>query len=96
MGLKHSKAHGEDAIGEFRNLVSENIQELNRVVDEEGPEHLQQLLKHAELMMAEKQQPSAVQMAQRLGIASAPLVPLPVPSTAPRIVRLRRAARDFL
>ena len=72
MGLKHSEAHGEEGIEDFRQLISENIQELNRVVDEEGPEHLQQLLRHAELMMAEHQQPTAIEMAQRLGLASAP------------------------
>eukprot|EP00434_Breviolum_minutum_P006689 symbB.v1.2.005905.t1/scaffold329.1/size228424/15 len=78
MSLKHSQAHGEEAVEEFRTLLNDNIQELNRVVDEEGPEHLQQLLKHAEMTMSEHQQATPWQMAQRLGLAMAPVVLLPV------------------
>ena len=74
MGLKHSLAHGEEAVEDYRTLMNENIQELNRVVDEESPEHLQQLLKHAEMTMSEHQQPTPWQMAQRLGIATAPVL----------------------
>lgn len=74
MGLKHSLAHGEEAVEDYRALMNENIQELNRVVDEESPEHLQQLLKHAEMTMSEHQQPTPWQMAQRLGIATAPVL----------------------
>ena len=97
MSLKHSQAHGEEAVEEFRTLLNDNIQELNRVVDEEGPEHLQQLLKHAEMTMSEHQQATPWQMAQRLGLAMAPVVLLPVSSQ----VRVRCAngpsdLRDFL
>ena len=98
MSLKHSQAHGEEAVEEFRTLLNDNIQELNRVVDEEGPEHLQQLLKHAEMTMSEHQQATPWQMAQRLGLAMAPVVLLPVSSQ----VRVRCARdgrsdlRDFL
>lgn len=72
---------------DFRQSVSENLQELNRVVEEEGPEHLQQLLGHAERMMLEQQRPTALQLAQRLGIALAPM-----PLSPPRMARLK----DFL
>mmetsp|Transcript_1170 Transcript_1170/g.1274 ORF Transcript_1170/g.1274 Transcript_1170/m.1274 type:complete len:171 (+) Transcript_1170:46-558(+) len=74
MALKRSQAHGEEAIEDFRKLMNENIQELNRVAGEYGPEHLQQLLKHAEMTTTEQQQPSPLEMAQRLGIAAAPIL----------------------
>ena len=89
--LKHSQAHGDEAVEDYRNLMNENIQELNRVVDEEGPEHLQQLLKHAEMTMSEQQQATPWEMAQRLGIAAAP--PLLVP---PWRCATRKGSRDFL
>ena len=99
MSLKHSQAHGEEAVEEFRTLLNDNIQELNRVVDEEGPEHLQQLLKHAEMTMAEHQQATPWQMAQRLGLAMAPVVP-PLPVSSQVRVRCARDGgsdlRDFL
>ena len=72
---------------DFRQILSENVKELNRVVEEEGPEHLQQLLKHAERMMLEQQAPTPLQLAQRMGIAMAPM-----PLSPPRMARLK----DFL
>ncbi|CAE7241975.1 hypothetical protein AK812_SmicGene31244 [Symbiodinium microadriaticum] len=99
LGLKRSRALGEPAVQEWRNTVDSSIAELNKVVEEEAPEHLEQLLKHAEQQIEESQQPTPLHIAQRLGLAStvglhglAILAPGGCLATSKR----RRAGRDFL
>eukprot|EP00439_Symbiodinium_sp_Y106_P050715 s41_g6.t1 len=60
----------EPAVQEWRNTVDSSIAELNKVVEEEAPEHIEQLLKHAEQQIEESQQPTPLHIAQRLGLAS--------------------------